>query len=216
VRGRVILGSSSVSARSIHPRFIAVLYSSGLKHMKPIIVSAIISSGGTVVAALIAAWSVRSVRGGDGGGDGRQTTQAGTSQGPPAPESPLLAEERPSEDFEREREKQRGRLAIVLVFILLAVVLVSVWYVLTAASAPGGQFPTIPAIIGSLLAPLVGLVGAVTGFYYGAQSADQGSQTATQAAESATQAATQAARRQTSPGQTSRGQPGPEQPGPDD
>jgi len=224
VRGRVILGSSSVSARSIHPRFIAVLYSSGLKHMKPIIVSAIISSGGTVVAALIAAWSVRSVRGGDGGGDGRQTTQAGTSQGPPAPESPLLAEERPSEeaeerpseDFERERETQRGRLAIVLVFILLAVVLVSVWYVLTAASAPGGQFPTIPAIIGSLLAPLVGLVGAVTGFYYGAQSADQGSQTATQAAESATQAATQAARRQTSPGQTSRGQPGPEQPGPDD
>jgi hypothetical protein len=199
-----------VSARSNHSRFIAVLYSSGLKHMKPIIVSAIISSGGTVLAALIAAWSVRSVRGGDGSGDGRQTTQAGTSQGPRSPRTPL-AEERASEDFEREREKQRGRLAIVLVFILLAVVLVSLWYVLTAANAFGGQFSTILALIGSLLAPIVGLLGAVTGFYYGAQSAVQGSQTATQAAENVTQAATQAARRQPAGSE----QPDPEQPGPD-
>jgi hypothetical protein len=201
-----------VSARSNHPRFIAVLYSSGLKHMKPIIVSAIISSGGTVFAALIAAWSVRSVR----GGDGRQTTQAGTSQGPRSLRTPL-AEERPAQEFEREivREKQRGRLAIVLVFILLAVVLVSLWYVLTAANAFGGQFSTILALIGSLLAPLVGLLGAVTGFYYGAQSAVQGSQTATQATENVTRAATQATRRQPGPEQPGPEQPGPEQPGPD-
>ena len=146
--------------------------------MKPIIVSAIlssggtvpalISSGGTVLGALIAAWGVRSAA---RGGDGRQTTQAGTPKEPRSPRTPL-AEERQSQEFEREivREKQRGRLAIVLMFILLAVVLVSLWYVLTASSPSGAQIANITGVISSLLLPLVGLLGVVTGFYYGAQT----------------------------------------------
>jgi len=68
------------------------------------------------------------------------------------------------------REKQRGRLAIVLMFILLAVVLVSLWYVLTASSPSGAQIANITGVISSLLLPLVGLLGVVTGFYYGAQT----------------------------------------------
>ena len=60
----------------------------------------------------------------------------------------------------------------------------------------------IPMVGTTLLTPLVRLIGAVMGFYYGGQTAVQGAQTATHAAteaaaqaasEAATQAATQAA-----------------------
>ena len=60
----------------------------------------------------------------------------------------------------------------------------------------------IPMVGTTLLTPLVRLIGAVMGFYYGGQTAVQGAQTATHAASQATQgaqtathAATEAARR---------------------
>ena len=71
----------------------------------------------------------------------------------------------------------------------------------------------------TLLAPLVGLIGAVVGFYYGGQTAVQGAQVATQAstqatqaAQNVTQAATDLASQVQQPGQQGPGrQQGPEQ-----
>jgi len=100
-----------------------------------------------------------------------------------------------TEDTERTREKMRGRLAIALVLTLVVVMGLTFWYLLRL-SQNFGELTTddlialIPMVGTVLLTPLVGLVGAVMGFYYGGQTAVQAaSQTAdaTKAASETTQ-----------------------------
>ena len=78
--------------------------------------------------------------------------------------SPSLTPYDPSED----REKIRGLIALILVCALvgvLAFALFSSWFVMEA-----GNRSNIMNVLEVVLAPLVALVGAVTGFYYGEKS----------------------------------------------
>jgi hypothetical protein len=102
---------------------------------------------------------------------------------------------RTPDDTERTREKMRGRLAIALVLALIIVMGLTFWYLLML-SRNFGDLTTddlialIPMVGTVLLTPLVGLIGAVMGFYYGGQTAVQAaSQTAdaTKAAAQTTQ-----------------------------
>jgi flagellar basal body-associated protein FliL len=118
---------------------------------------------------------------------------------------------------EREREQTRRRIAYVLIGTLVIVVLASfvyiIWLSLRADELTLDALISVIQTIGTtLLAPLVGLIGAVVGFYYGGQTAVQGAQTATQAstqaseaARSVAQAATELAS-QVTPGQQGTGQ----------
>jgi len=103
---------------------------------------------------------------------------------------------RTAEEMERAREKMRGWLAIALVATLIVVMGLTFWYLLILSRRFGtlttdDLIALIPMVGTTLLTPLVGLIGAVMGFYYGGQTAAQGAQTATQAASQATQAAQQ-------------------------
>jgi hypothetical protein len=99
---------------------------------------------------------------------------------------------------ETRREKMRGRLAIALVLTLIVVVGLTFWYLLLL-SRKFGDLTTddlmtlIPMVGTTLLTPIVGLIGAVMGFYYGGQTAVQGAHSAAQAAQQPAEAATQAA-----------------------
>jgi hypothetical protein len=102
---------------------------------------------------------------------------------------------RTAENTESTREKMRGRLAIALVLTLIVVMGLTFWYLLML-SRNFGDLTTddlialIPMVGTVLLTPLVGLIGAVMGFYYGGQTAVQAaSQTAdaTKAASETTQ-----------------------------
>jgi pyruvate/2-oxoglutarate dehydrogenase complex dihydrolipoamide acyltransferase (E2) component len=106
---------------------------------------------------------------------------------------------RTSDDPERTREKMRGRLAIALVVTLMVVVGLTFWYLLLLSRKFGALttddlIALIPMVGTTLLTPLVGLIGAVMGFYYGGQTAvqaaSQATETAAQAASQATEAAT--------------------------
>jgi hypothetical protein len=121
------------------------------------------------------------------------------------------------EDPERTREKMRGRLAIALVLTLIVVMGLTFWYLLTL-SRNFGELTTddlialIPMVGTVLLTPLVGLIGAVMGFYYGGQTAVQAaSQTAdaTKAAAETTQRTAAAAVAQAQDGTSGRTQNGP-------
>jgi len=71
---------------------------------------------------------------------------------------------KPTFDPTKAREKARARIA----FALIALLAVTLLGVLFATLFQG--FPTADAgdLFNSVLAPLIGLVGAATGFYYGA------------------------------------------------
>lgn len=76
--------------------------------------------------------------------------------------TPSTADYDPAQD----REKVRGRIALILVFLLLGIVAVSfvaIWFKMAPLTDVKG-------ILELVLAPVVGLVGAVTGFYYGEKS----------------------------------------------
>jgi hypothetical protein len=100
----------------------------------------------------------------------------------------------PTEETEKTRERMRGRLAIALVFALVALMALTFVYLLIL-SRGFGELTTddlialIPMVGTTLLTPLVGLIGAVMGFYYGGQTAESA---ATQTA-AATKAATETA-----------------------
>jgi hypothetical protein len=111
----------------------------------------------------------------------------------------------------------RGRLAIALVLTLIVVMGLTFWYLLTL-SRNFGELTTddlialIPMVGTVLLTPLVGLIGAVMGFYYGGQTAVQAaSQTAdaTKAAAETTQRTAAAAVAQAQDGTSGRTQNGP-------
>ena len=111
------------------------------------------------------------------------------------------------EQTEREREQTRRRIAYsriayiligALVVIVLGAFVYIIWMSLRFGELTTDVLISVLQTIGTtLLAPLVGLIGAVIGFYYGGQTAVQGAQTATQAAsqgaQHTTEAATQAA-----------------------
>jgi hypothetical protein len=107
------------------------------------------------------------------------------------------------EQTERTREKTRGRIAYALIGTLVVIVVGTFAYILflsfRLSELSTENLMTIMQNVGTtLLAPLVGLIGAVIGFYYGGQTAvqaaNQATQAASQGAHTATQAATQGAR----------------------
>ena len=110
----------------------------------------------------------------------------------------------------------RGRLAIALVLTLVVVMGLTFWYLLML-SQNFGKLTTddlialIPMVGTVLLTPLVGLIGAVMGFYYGGQTAVQAaSQTAdaTKAASETTQRTAVAAAAQVQDGNSARSRDG--------
>lgn len=97
---------------------------------------------------------------------------------------------RPSEETEKTRERMRGRLAIALVAALVALMALTFVYLLILSRGFGDLttddlIALIPMVGTTLLTPLVGLIGAVMGFYYGGQTAVSA---ATQTAEATKQA----------------------------
>jgi hypothetical protein len=109
---------------------------------------------------------------------------------------------------DKTREKIRAILAFALVATLIIVVGATFWY-LVLLSRNFSELKTddlislIPMVGTTLLTPLVGLIGAVTGFYYGGQTANTAANQATtqandaiqQHADTTREAATQAAAR---------------------
>lgn len=67
------------------------------------------------------------------------------------------------------RERTRERLALILVLVLAGLVIVSVIAALLAHDDPE-RLGQLKDILSMILGPIVGLVGAVTGFYFGEQS----------------------------------------------
>jgi hypothetical protein len=99
------------------------------------------------------------------------------------------------EETERAREQTRGRIAYALIGTLVAVVVATIGYIAWLSGVGGLAIEDVNNVMQglgtTLLAPIVGLIGAVIGFYYGRQTAVQGTQSATQAATvAARQAAT--------------------------
>ena len=105
---------------------------------------------------------------------------------------------REQEVTERAREQTRRRIAYVLIGTLVIVVLASFVYI-TRLSLVANELnldaliSVIQTIGTTILAPLVGLIGAVIGFYFGSQTAVQAASQATQAASQDVQTAVQAA-----------------------
>ena len=105
----------------------------------------------------------------------------------------------PNDDTDRARERTRARIAYALIGALVVAIAATFLYVVTlsAGNLSPEEIVNVTHGLGTtLLAPLVGLIGAVIGFYYGGQTAVQGAQQATVASQKhadATQEATQAA-----------------------
>jgi flagellar basal body-associated protein FliL len=102
------------------------------------------------------------------------------------------------EDTEGAREKTRGRIALILIATLIVVVVATFAYILLLSTrfAELGSttlIATIQTVGVTILTPLVGLIGAVTGFYYGGQTAVQAASQGAQATRAATRATTEAA-----------------------
>jgi hypothetical protein len=104
---------------------------------------------------------------------------------------------RPLEDTEKTREKMRGRLAVGLVFALVALMALTFLYLLILSRGFGtlttdDLISLIPMVGTTLLTPLVGLIGAVMGFYYGGQTAVSAASQTAEATKQATQTASAA------------------------
>jgi hypothetical protein len=76
-----------------------------------------------------------------------------------------------------------------LVVVVLGSFVYVIWMSLRAGDMTLELLISVMQTIGTtLLAPIVGLIGAVVGFYFGAQTAVQGAQAANQSTRTATQA----------------------------
>jgi hypothetical protein len=115
-------------------------------------------------------------------GQGLDLTKLDLSTLSPGPggSKPPAGIEAKSYDPTADREKLRGTIAISLVLTLVgSIVLVALTGMLTvhlchakdACAADVVELKTARVVIELVLTPLVGLVGAVTGFYYGDKSA---------------------------------------------
>jgi hypothetical protein len=105
----------------------------------------------------------------------------------------------PAEETERGRERTRGRIAYVLIGTLVAIVVATFSYIIWLSVNLGALqtddlITVMQAVATTLLAPLVGLIGAVIGFYFGGQTAVQAASQATQAASIGAQTAREATR----------------------
>nr|WP_294528688.1 hypothetical protein [uncultured Rhodopila sp.] len=80
----------------------------------------------------------------------------------------IRPEEKPY-DPAPEREKKRGIIALVLVSALCGIIVLAFVYVFVAP-APGPNIEVLKTVLEIIFAPIVGLVGAVTGFYFGEKS----------------------------------------------
>ena len=90
--------------------------------------------------------------------------------------------------IEGTRERIRGHIAMSLILTLIIVVLATLvyltWLSFGLANLGTDDLNTVIPMVGTtLLTPLVGLIGAVTGFYYGGQQALQAASEASQAAQ---------------------------------
>ena len=65
-------------------------------------------------------------------------------------------------DPSKDREQVRGKIALILTWCLVGIVAVSLILILTRVS-----IDKIKDTLELILSPIVGLVGAVTGFYFG-------------------------------------------------
>jgi hypothetical protein len=106
----------------------------------------------------------------------------------------------PQEDTEKTREKMRGRLAIGLVLALISLMILTFLYLLILSRGFGtlttdDLISLIPMVGTTLLTPLVGLIGAVMGFYYGGQTAVSAASQTAEATKQATQTASTTAAR---------------------
>ncbi len=105
----------------------------------------------------------------------------------------------PDDDTDRARERTRARIAYALIGTLVVAIASTFIYVVTLSAGQLSPQEIINVTHGlgtTLLAPLVGLIGAVIGFYYGGQTAVQGAQQAAAASQKhaeTTQATTEAA-----------------------
>jgi hypothetical protein len=97
---------------------------------------------------------------------------------------------RAQEDPEQYREKMRGRLAIRLLWALIAVVVGTYAYIWISELNPNELNSVVPMVGTTLLTPLIGLIGAVMGFYYGGQTAVQAASQNAEATKTATQVVT--------------------------
>jgi len=106
---------------------------------------------------------------------------------------------RPPEDTEKTRERMRGRLAVGLVFALVALMALTFLYLLILSRGFGrlttdDLISLIPMVGTTLLTPLVGLIGAVMGFYYGGQTAVSAASQTAEATKQATKTASEASK----------------------
>jgi hypothetical protein len=105
---------------------------------------------------------------------------------------------RPSEEKEKTRESMRGRLAIALVAALVALIALTFVYLLILSRGFGDLttddlVALIPMVGTILLTTLVGLIGAVMGFYYGGQTAVSAATQTAEATQAVSHTAVQAA-----------------------
>ena len=101
-----------------------------------------------------------------GGDDGVEQLDLTATPGETQIESTPFRPKTAPYDPAPEREKIRGSIALILVWLLVGLVaalFLSVWFF-------GTDLTNIKTILELVLAPIIGLVGAITGFYYGEKS----------------------------------------------
>lgn len=91
---------------------------------------------------------------------------------PSDPGSAAVGADLPAKDYDptRDRETKRGEIALWLIGLLAAIIfgglLIALIWVLWG-DADTARLDALKSIVEMLLTPMVGLVGAVTGFYFG-------------------------------------------------
>ena len=88
--------------------------------------------------------------------------------GQPAAPPPLVTPPVSPYDPSEDRERKRGQIALALVGLLAGIASVSLVFVMFAASKE--RQDALKGVVELVFGPIVGLVGAVTGFYFGAKS----------------------------------------------
>jgi hypothetical protein len=68
-----------------------------------------------------------------------------------------------------EREQKRGLIALVLVFSLCGIIVLAFAFVFVMPGS-SANIDALKSLLEIIFAPIVGLVGAVTGFYFGEKS----------------------------------------------
>jgi hypothetical protein len=77
----------------------------------------------------------------------------------------------PVDSLERTRERMRGLIALSLVMVLVVIVLFTLFMVVRLGSLAESLTEVLQAVGTTVLSPIIGLIGAVTGFYFGGQRA---------------------------------------------